>query len=210
MAIIDTILEKVQYKSNPSEVVRNIRETLVEMEGSLPTTQPSRYKALLTQTYTEIFPIPGVFEIGNTYLINTILNGDDFTNIGFVTPGVPFVATGTTATAWSSSGEVSNTVVIDATASAPVATVLENTLGGTPIWSYDSVGYYLLTLVGAFAGSGVTVKIGSEGGTEFKAVSFAGSNTDDIINVFTSLYTNLGGGDNGLLLNTSITIEVYP
>jgi hypothetical protein len=33
---------------------------------------------------------------------------------------------------------------------APVATVLENTLGGTPVWSYSDTGLYLLTLTGAW------------------------------------------------------------
>jgi hypothetical protein len=33
---------------------------------------------------------------------------------------------------------------------APVATILKNTLGGTPIWSRDGVGNYYLTLNGAF------------------------------------------------------------
>lgn len=33
---------------------------------------------------------------------------------------------------------------------APVATVLVNTLSGTPVWSYDSVGTYRLTLAGEF------------------------------------------------------------
>lgn len=34
--------------------------------------------------------------------------------------------------------------------SAPTATVLENTLGGTVVWSYDSIGGYTATLSGAF------------------------------------------------------------
>jgi hypothetical protein len=33
---------------------------------------------------------------------------------------------------------------------APVANVLENTLGGTVVWTYDSVGNYIATLAGAF------------------------------------------------------------
>ena len=34
--------------------------------------------------------------------------------------------------------------------SAPVATVLENTLGGTVVWDYNSVGVYTATLSGVF------------------------------------------------------------
>ena len=33
---------------------------------------------------------------------------------------------------------------------APVATVLENTLGGTVVWTRDSAGFYTGTLAGAF------------------------------------------------------------
>ena len=33
---------------------------------------------------------------------------------------------------------------------APVATVLENTLGGTPVWYRNDVGSYIIELIGAF------------------------------------------------------------
>lgn len=33
---------------------------------------------------------------------------------------------------------------------APVAVILENTLGAVPVWGYGGVGYYTLTLAGAF------------------------------------------------------------
>lgn len=36
---------------------------------------------------------------------------------------------------------------------APTATILENTLGGTVVWSYDDVGQYHCTLAGAFPSS---------------------------------------------------------
>ena len=47
--------------------------------------------------------------------------------------------------------------------SAPTATVLENTLGGTPVWSYDSMGgpgAYDLTLTGAFSSGKTFVLVG--------------------------------------------------
>jgi len=34
--------------------------------------------------------------------------------------------------------------------SAPVATILQNTLGGTPVWSRSGVGTYAITLAGEF------------------------------------------------------------
>lgn len=35
-------------------------------------------------------------------------------------------------------------------AAPPTATIIENTLGGTPVWSYQSSGLYRVTLAGAF------------------------------------------------------------
>ena len=47
---------------------------------------------------------------------------------------------------------------------APVATVLENTLGGTVVWTYDSVGYYIGTLAGAFAADKTAMDISNNFG----------------------------------------------
>ena len=52
---------------------------------------------------------------------------------------------------------------------APVATVLENTLGIVPVWSYDEVGYYILTASGAFTDTKTFITVdynryGSTGG----------------------------------------------
>ena len=41
-------------------------------------------------------------------------------------------------------------LVSQAGTAAPTATVLENTLGGTPVWTRASIGTYSLTLAGAF------------------------------------------------------------
>lgn len=42
---------------------------------------------------------------------------------------------------------------------APVATVLENTLGVVPVWSYDDVGYYKLTSAGIFTDNKTFIQI---------------------------------------------------
>ena len=85
--------------------------------------------------------------------------------------------------------------------SAPVATVLVNTLSGTPVWSYDSSGYYLLTLTGEFLA----------GKTWTNPPSFIYSwdgnfkltrESDNVIGL------TITGDD--VLDNTSIFIEVYP
>lgn len=46
--------------------------------------------------------------------------------------------------------KVYTALVMQSGTSAPVATVLENTLGGTVVWTRDSQGVYAATLAGAF------------------------------------------------------------
>jgi hypothetical protein len=93
---------------------------------------------------------------------------------------------------------------------APVATVLENSLGGTIVWSRDSAGFYIGSLVGVFP-------------NELKVFSLLGmqKNDNDVVfqqgwNDADSIYVatyNIDGGTvlaDSLLINTSILIEVYP
>lgn len=64
---------------------------------------------------------------------------------------------------------------------APVATVLENSLGGTVVWSYDTIGSYTATLAGAFGQSKTTINIGN---------TFSLSNSDNVI-----CYSSVMGSD---------------
>ncbi len=50
----------------------------------------------------------GLLVIGKTYNVVATLGGDSFANVGWVTDGVDFVATGTTPTTWASSSIVIN------------------------------------------------------------------------------------------------------
>ena len=94
---------------------------------------------------------------------------------------------------------------------APVATVLENTLGGTVVWSYDDQGTFVGTLSNAF--------------TEGKTATYPVGLTDDTISIvdkpvvlFTRssennvrLKTGLDGvASNGVLSNSTVQILVYP
>jgi len=102
--------------------------------------------------------------------------------------------------------------------SAPVATVLENTLSGTPVWSYNSVGIYTLTLASEFPSGKVIVSVpqndngGISGSNDFVFYKCF-RNDDNTISLY-CLDVNLSGdtapAGNGLLTETSITIEVYP
>ena len=92
----------------------------------------------------------------------------------------------------------------------PVATVLENTLGGTPVWERSTLGTYTLTLTGAFVGQ--VVPINTSGKFAGDALSaMVGDRTDD--NTYT-LYTyysaDLTQVSDDVLFNTYVEIPVYP
>lgn len=82
--------------------------------------------------------------------------------------------------------------------SAPVATVLENTLGGTVTWNYEDVGDYSATLTGAFTTGKTWIIVGTDTAT------------------FSSYHTNPNSvgitspAGNGALSSRSIEIRVYP
>ncbi len=86
---------------------------------------------------------------------------------------------------------------------APVATVLENTLGGTVVWTRDDVGTYLGTLAGVFIENKTFAIIGSSGGQNgvFRVAT-------DVVIVAT--LDNSGVATDELLSGTGIEIRVYP
>ena len=49
----------------------------------------------------------GTLVIGKEYIVGQQETGDDFSNVGYVTDGVPFIATGTTPTTWTNNSTVS-------------------------------------------------------------------------------------------------------
>jgi hypothetical protein len=90
----------------------------------------------------------------------------------------------------------------------PVATIVSNTLSGTPAWAYVSPGQYTLTLANAFPlgktlifsliGSGTAA-----GDTSIKC--FRNTDSEIVLNTtFNAAFTNI------LLTNASFKIEVYP
>jgi hypothetical protein len=87
---------------------------------------------------------------------------------------------------------------------APTATVLENTLGGTIVWSRTGNGVYNGTLTGAFASNKTTIQIT---GTVFNAF-FAGFRNDaNTVTIGSS--DIIGSGADDLILNSTIEIRVY-
>lgn len=167
--------------------------------SQLPESKFLYYKALISQT--TISQNSGVLIVGHTYLINSLEVGDDFANVGLVTPGTSFVATDTTPTAWTA-----GTVAIDVTLSAPVARVLNKDdvdYLGDIAWSYSDVGEYIMTFAGVSSTlchkliSPVSVPLG---GYSFSKVS---ENT-------AALQTTDAAGDptDGLLVSTPIEVTM--
>jgi hypothetical protein len=92
----------------------------------------------------------GLLNIGTTYRINNDSPGMDFTNVGAPNndEGTYFIATGTTPNSWGSNEGTGNGTLTYNTG-APVATVLENTIGN--IWfTYSDVGSYNINSNGLF------------------------------------------------------------
>lgn len=100
---------------------------------------------------------------------------------------------------------------------APVATVLENTLGGTLVWTYADVGLYVGTLEGAFTANKtclppVNASQTLDGATSFVETSFFRADAD-VVRLQTTL-VDAGAGtqtlSNAFLTNAYVEILVYP
>ena len=112
------------------------------MEDVANTVKPYKvFTALLTQSggSSESYLTEGPLVIGITYLIGDGDGGDDFTNVGAPNSnnGTSFIATGTTPANWT------HNAILYYNTGAPVATVLENTIGN--IWfTYNTFGNYTI------------------------------------------------------------------
>jgi hypothetical protein len=92
---------------------------------------------------------------------------------------------------------------------APIATVLENTIGNI-VWGYTAEGIYTATLTGAFTAN-KTIVFGDR---------FLGSVTEGVFPYVLMFFQNTSTiaiqcyegdvGSNNFLINTPISIEVYP
>lgn len=93
---------------------------------------------------------------------------------------------------------------------APTATVLENTLGGTVVWSRGATGVYIGTLTNTFL-SGKTICFATKEGqitSTLGALIYLGRNTND--NVIIRVQSTALGFADSLLVGDSIEIRVYP
>jgi hypothetical protein len=80
--------------------------------------------------------------VGQKYIVDKLEVGDNFTNVGYVSEGVIFTATGTTPTNWSNGSRL-----IDVFESQPIIdNVIFDTLPLTVGWGDDGSGNFATTL----------------------------------------------------------------
>jgi hypothetical protein len=207
----DTITDTENTFVNIVDVNSPNSGNIISVSNFTALTRPYKvYTALLTQSGGDVSHVVqsvdnGSLIIGVTYEIAFYETGDDFTNVGAPTNanGVKFVATGTTAANWNTSG----TTELNYNTGAPIATVLENTIGD--VWfTYGAPGVYYVNSNGLFTENKSTIVIGNvtwDGGSGIIKSGFDG-NSYGIIN------TALANGDpqdNASLINTPIEIRVY-
>ena len=169
------------------------------------------FTALLTQAggdNVQTSNAPNSLTIGVTYFILQTDTGCDFTNVGAPNNnvGTYFVATGTTPNSW---GESVN-AALEYNLGAPVATVLENTIGN--VWfTYYDVGQYLLNY-GDFPKE-ITTKIMETpyGKSNDPCLYTLENNSPDILISTLRIEFGVPKFDyvNGYLNNTFIEIKVY-
>jgi hypothetical protein len=140
---------------------------------------------------------------------NTGLTFGEDTTLARLSSGV--MGVNGTALATASTTKVYRALLTQSGTSAPVATVLENTLGGTVVWTRDSTGVYTGTLASAFTANKTMLFCGSGQTSDGWSVSvLAGllNPTTSTIRVFTNSADQNPLDDE--LANTSIEVLVYP
>ena len=161
---------------------------LTQSGGDDPTFINSSYLLTVGVSYT-ITDDGGSYELG------------DFTNVGAPNNelGTTFIATGTTPNSWGVD------IILTYNNGAPVATVLENTIGN--VWFVFNInGRYSLLSNELFVNN-KTAKFGGYANLDLDSYFLFGDNNDN--NSEISIQTGDPTGANGYLLNATIEIRVY-
>jgi hypothetical protein len=171
------------------------------MQDVSDSVQPYKvFTALLTQSGGDgqISINGGNLTVGVTYFIDDPAGGD-WTNVGAPNnnTGTYFIATGTTPNAWDDGTLFYNT-------GAPVATVLENTIGN--VWfSYSDQGEYGINTNGLLTISKTSIITGLTN----SAIVFTDINYNDGNSIYLTTTNFSYESGNNLLLSTPIEIRVY-
>lgn len=174
------------------------------------------YTTLLTQSL--VSTTSGLLVVGKTYAVIGLFDGDNFSNVGHepLNHYSNFVATGTTPTSW-----ISSVSVLNVTDSAPVATVLENTIGNI-VWTRNSIGSYQMNFdsVDPFfiidynkvpMPKGICSTSPGIGAFNINVYSFVSNDTNSIF-LDTASYDSMSGAyvySDNLLQSSLIEIRIY-
>jgi hypothetical protein len=205
-----TVPSNVQTEEKGSKLANSQRE-IFTMQDIIDTTRPYKvFTALLTQSGGDD-PLnidTGLLTIGVTYMINNPNIGMDFTNVGAPNnlSGTYFIATGTTPNSW---GTGSETNILIYNTGAPVATVLENTIGNI-YFMFDGNGYYFLNGDNLFISNSWTPTIMILNDTaELMDGQILTINKANDSQYLLQSYNQSGDSLNGQFYNTPIEIRVY-
>ena len=176
------------------------------MEDVTNTVRPYQvFTALLTQSGGDVpsYISEGDLTIGVTYIIGDNGASGDWVNVGSPNNeiGTSFIATGTTPSNWGINSE------LEYNTGAPVATVLENTIGN--IWfTYDGSGVYSVRSSDLFLNNKTTLSInlmGDDSGTG--SLCLGNIEMENMLRIYTGdMYSMY---DNVLIWKTPIEIRVY-
>ena len=147
----------------------------------------------------------GKIELGNASNYQTSIAANNLTNnsVAFELPN----KTAGTYTLATTSYKVYTALLTQTGTSDPVATVLENTLGGSITWNRNGTGEYFYMSSGILIPNKTTFVTGI---TEMiNAVNISYSGAGDVGKLYTKSVTDNSFQDS-LLLNTAIEIRVYP
>jgi hypothetical protein len=99
--------EKVKVELNFRDLFRRVKGLEDAPDGGGGELPYTSYNAIITAGgYVE--GTSGLLIVGKTYYIDFLEVGDDFANVGYVSAGTAFVATGTTPTNWTNGTYVLN------------------------------------------------------------------------------------------------------
>lgn len=193
--------------STTKYIVNNLSGQTITNE---PILRPYKvYTALLTQsgngTSTQT---TGPLIIGTRYIITTYVSDDDFTSVANVisgtinTDGCEFIAIGTTPDNYINGSTLTDT-------GAPVATVLENTIGDIQ-FIYGGTGTYVVTSFSLFTLNKTNIFLGQVADNSDTAnPGFSSIVLQDSSNILIRTYDSSRSISNDGLIITPIEIRVY-
>jgi hypothetical protein len=186
------------------------RETQpVSMQDITDSIRPYKvFTALLTQSggSSTVNATSGLLIVGVSYNIDTYNAGDDFSNVGGPAAGLPgewdgysFLATGTTPNNWN------NSSLLISDEGAPVATVLENTIGNI-YFEYRGAGEYACKSNSLFTENKTTIDIDAycQNGNPETSLIYRDLDTSTF-----TIGTYKGELGNDYLYNNRLEIRVY-